>query len=89
MPPKNNIAADGDSWILVWSNAMIEVFLELLEEAHNNGKRSDTGFKPEAWVGFRAGVQAVYLGTEHITVGKVRSKLDYVRFLGWCFAMSL
>ena len=51
MPPKN-IAADGDSWILVWSDAMIEVFLELLEEAHNNGKRSDTGFKPEAWMGF-------------------------------------
>ena len=88
MLPKNNIAADGDSWILIWSDAMIEVFLELLEEVHNNGKRSDTGFKPKAWVGFRAGVQAVYLGTEHITVGKVRSKLDYVCFLGWCFAMS-
>ena len=25
---------------------MINVFLELLEEAHGNGKRSDTGFKP-------------------------------------------
>ncbi len=67
---------------------MIEVFLELLEEAHNNGKRSDTVFKPEAWVGFRAGIQAVYLGDEHITVGKIGSKLDYVRILGWYFARS-
>lgn len=46
--PKDNIATDVDSWILVWSDAMIKVFLELLEEAHNSGKRSDTGFKPEA-----------------------------------------
>lgn len=38
---------------------MIDVFLELLEEAHNNGKRSDTGFKPEACVEFRAGIQGV------------------------------
>lgn len=47
MPPKNNIAADGNFWILVWSDAMIKVFLELLKEAHNNGKKSDIRFKPE------------------------------------------
>lgn len=28
---------------------MIEVFLELLEKVDNSGKRTDTGFKPEAW----------------------------------------
>ena len=78
MPPKKIPNAAGDSWILLWSDAMINVFLELLEEAHDNGKRSDTGFKPEAWVQFRAGVQNVYLGDEHITVAKLRSKLDYV-----------
>ena len=68
---------------------MIEVFLELLEEAHNNGKRSDTGFKPEAWVGFRAGIQAVYQGDEHTTTGKIRSKLDYISILGWFFGSKL
>lgn len=78
MPPKKNPTVSGDSWILLWSDAMINVFLELLEEAHDNGKRSDTGFKLEAWVQFRAGVQNVYLGDEHITVAKLRSKLDYV-----------
>ena len=57
---------------------MIEVFLQLLEEAHDNGKRSVTGFKPEAWVGFRAGIQAVYQGHEHIITEKIRSKLDFV-----------
>ena len=82
MPPKNNIAVNGDFWILIWSDTMIEVFLELLEEAYNNRKKSDTGFKPKAWVGFRAGVQAVYLGTKYIIVEKVKSKLDYVCFLG-------
>lgn len=72
MSPRKNIAAgaDGDSWILVWSDAIIKVFLELLEEAHDNGKRSDTGFKPKAWAGFRAGIQAVYQGDERITTGK-------------------
>ena len=80
MPPRKNLAVGGDveSWILVWRDAMIEVFLKLLEEAHDNGKRSDTGFKPEAWVGFRAGIQAVYQGDEHIITGKIRSKLDFV-----------
>lgn len=38
---------------------MIELFLELLDEVHNNGKRRDTGVKLQAWVGFRAGIQAV------------------------------
>lgn len=60
---------------------MIEVFLKLLEEAHDNGKRSDTGFKPEAWAGFRVGIQAVYRGDEHISIIKIRSKLDYICIL--------
>ena len=71
MPPKKNPAAAGDSWILVWSDTMIDIFHELLEGAHNNGKRSNTGFKREAWVEFRAGIQNVYLGNKHITVGKI------------------
>lgn len=81
MPPKNNIGVDGDSWIIIWIDIIIEVFFELLEKIYNNKKRSDIGFKPKAWVGFQAGVQAIYLGIEHITVRKVRSKLDYVCFL--------
>ncbi len=37
-----------DSWILLWSNTMINVFLQLLEKAHDNGKKSSTRFKLEA-----------------------------------------
>lgn len=50
---------------------MIEIFLTLLEEAHDNGKRSDTGFKPKAWVGFRAGIHGIYQGEKHIIIGKI------------------
>ena len=39
MPAKKNPAADGNSWILVWSDAVIELFLELLEEAHKKRKK--------------------------------------------------
>lgn len=83
MPPRNNPAAgaDNESWILVWSDAIVELFLTLLEEAHDNAKRSDTGFKPKACVGLRAGMQGVYQGDEQITTGKIRSKLDYVYIL--------
>lgn len=33
--------------VLVWSDDMAAVFLQLLEEQHDIGKRSDNGFKPE------------------------------------------
>ena len=56
----------------------MQVFLKLLEETHDNGKRSDTGFKPVVWVGFRAGIQTIYQGDWDITTEKIRSKLDYV-----------
>lgn len=78
MLPKKASGIARDSWVLVWSDAMINVFLELLEEAHDTGKRTDNGFKPEVWTQFRAGIQNVYLGNEHITMVKIRSKLDYV-----------
>ena len=56
MPPNNSITVDGNFWILIWSDAMIETFLELLEKTHNNEKRSDIKFKPKVRVGFWAGV---------------------------------
>lgn len=43
MPPKQKPTAVGDSWILLWSDAIINVFLKLLEEAYDNSKRSDIG----------------------------------------------
>ena len=58
---------------------MIAVFLRLLEEQHDPGKRSDTGFQPEAWDIFREGIQSEYTGTSYIKTEKIRSKLDYVR----------
>lgn len=73
MPPKRN-----NAFVLVWTDVMIDTFLRLLEEVHDNGKRSNVGFKPEVWTGFQAGIQAVYLSDTYIAVGKIRSKLDYV-----------
>ena len=53
MPPKK----DQDSTVvLVWPDGMIAIFLRLLEEQYDLRKRSDTGFKPEAWNIFREGV---------------------------------
>ena len=79
MPPRKNPAGDNESWVLIWSDAMIKVFLNMLEEAHDNGKKSDTGFKPKAWVGFRTAIQDVYQGDEQITTEK--AKLDYIYIL--------
>lgn len=61
MPAKDNACADADSWILIWSDTMIEVFLKLSEEIYNNGKSNGIGFEPEAWVGFQA---SIYLDDE-------------------------
>lgn len=76
IPPKK----DQDSIVvLVWSDGMITIFLQLLEEQHDLGKRSDTRFKPEAWNIFRERIQSEYKGTGYIKIEKIRSKLDYVR----------
>ena len=57
MPPKK----DQDSTVvLVWSDGMIAIFLRLLEEQHDPGKRSDSGFQPEAWDIFPEGIQSEY-----------------------------
>lgn len=76
MPPKKD---QNSRVVLVWSDDMVAVFLRLLEEQHDIGKRSDTGFKPESWNIFREGVQKEYKGTGYIKIEKLRSKLDYVR----------
>lgn len=76
MPAKNNAGADADSWILIWSDAVIEVFLKLSEEIYNNGKSNDIGFKLEAWVGFQASIQVIYL--DNITFRKIRLKPGYI-----------
>lgn len=78
MPPKKD---QDDTVVLVWSDVMITNFLQLLEEQHDLGKRSDTGFKPEAWNIFRGGIQSEFTGTGYIKIKKIRSKLDYVRKL--------
>lgn len=45
---KNN-----NSQIFIQSNIKIEVFLNLLEEAHDSEKKSDTKFESEVQVGFQ------------------------------------
>lgn len=57
---------------------MINIFLELLNKVYNKDKKSNTGFKPKAWIQFRASIQNVYLGDKHIIIIKLRSKLDYI-----------
>lgn len=47
---------------------MHDVVIDSLEKQHDLGKRSDTEFKPEAWVYCVAEVQNVYSGKEIIPV---------------------
>ena len=51
---------------------------DALEKQHDLGKRSDTRFKPEAWVYCVADIQNVYTGKEIILVEKLKNKLDHV-----------
>lgn len=44
----------------MWSPEMRLTFLAVLEEQDNLGKRSDCGWKPEAWNECRDAVQKVY-----------------------------
>ena len=41
----------------MWSPEMMLTFLDVLEEQDNLGKRSDCGWKPEAWNECRDAVQ--------------------------------
>ena len=78
--PQNKVTgeASGNAFTLIWSPEMMLTFLRVLEEQDNLGKRSDTGWKPEAWNECRDTVQQVYTGTGQITVNKLKSKLEYV-----------
>ena len=42
MWPKRN-----NAFVFIWTDVMIDMFLYLLEEANNNGKQSNVGFKSE------------------------------------------
>lgn len=49
MPLRKNLAGvNNESWVLIWSNAMIEVFLNILQEVYDNKKKHNIGFKPKA-----------------------------------------
>lgn len=68
-----------DPFVLNWSDKMNDIFMDALEKQHDLGKRSDTGFKSEAWVYCVAQVQNVYSGKETIPAEKLKNKLDHVR----------
>lgn len=68
-----------DPFVLSWNDKMLDIFIDALEKQHDLGKRSDTGFKPEAWVYCVAQVQNVYSGKETIPVEKLKNKLYHVR----------
>ncbi len=65
-------------FVLNWNDEMHDIFIDSLEKQHDLGKRSDTGFKAEAWVYCVAQVQSVYPGKEAIPVEKLKNKLDHV-----------
>ncbi len=77
MPVRNRKNPE-DSFVLNWNDQMHDVFIDALEKQHNLGKRSDTGFIPEAWVYCVAEVQNVYTGKGIILVEKLKNKLDHV-----------
>ena len=74
------VDAGGESLTLNWTDEMDVAFTNALQEQHDLGKRTDTGFgfKPEAWAICVAEVQNVCSGKEAITVDKLKDKLDYV-----------
>jgi hypothetical protein len=62
-----------------WNYTMEEaLFQELLNQA-NNGKRADSGFKKEAWIGACIAVAA--LTTQDITVERCKSKAEVMKGL--------
>lgn len=67
-----------DSFVLNWNDEIHNVFIHALEKRQNLGKRSDTSFKPEAWVYCIAEVQNVYSRKEIIPLEKLKNKLDHI-----------
>jgi len=55
---------------------MDKAFWNCLEEYHDKGKRSDTGWKPEVWKDCTLRVQDNFTGTYIIPEKKVRNHLD-------------
>lgn len=78
--PRHRAVAEvsGNAFTLLWSPEMMLTFLRVLEEQDNLGKRSGTGWKPEAWNECRDAVQQAYTGTGQITIDKLKSKVEYV-----------
>lgn len=79
MPRAPKAAVRQTPFVLNWTDLMHDTFIKALEKQHDSGKRSDTGFKPEAWIFCVARVQNVYTGNEPIPIEKLKNKLDHVR----------
>lgn len=78
MPRPQKSADSLDKFTLHWTQLMLQTLVDSLEKQHDLGKRSDTGWKPEAWSVCLEDVQSVYTGTEVIPLEKLKAKLDYV-----------
>ena len=78
MPRAQKSTGRLNPFVLSWTDAMHDTFIDALENQHDLGKRSDTGFKPEAWAYCVTRVQDVYAGKEAIPVEKLKNKLDHV-----------
>ena len=72
---------------LVWTSEMETTLVEELVEQTRLGKRSDQGWKREAWEAVRTKIQSVYTGPIHITIDQVKNKenIYYARYKEFVF----
>ena len=72
---QNKAAGEGseNAFALMWSPEIMLKFLRMLKEQGNLFKRSDIGWKPEAWNECSDPVQQVYTSTGQILVDKLKS----------------
>ena len=77
---QKEVGALGSQFTLIWTAPMVAVLWKVLVEQHHLGKRSDTGWKNEAWTAAQEAIQCMYKGgNEHrISVEKIKGKVDAI-----------
>lgn len=64
-----------------WSAEMTEALLETLKQQDDAGKRSDTGWKPEAWTKVQDAVKRASRNTENPSVPQLKVKVNNLKLL--------
>lgn len=66
---------------IIWTAEMTETLLETLKVQQDRGKRSSTGWKPEAWTVAKDAVIRASRKNANPTVAQVKSKVDNLKML--------